>query len=219
MLRPTVIALTAAWMVLSPTSASAATTAALWHMDDAGSVMVDSSGNGLNGASTNVAVGQPGAVGSAYGFQRTPAYVTVPNNARLNPGTGDFTVSAKIRFSAPPSSSVGDYDLVRKGLAGTAGGNWKMEILQSGKAYCLFKGSAGRVVLTNGPVLADNVWHTVSCTRSGSTVRLEVDGATYTKSGPTGSIANTVALRVGNKNTAGGDQYAGLMDEVSITTG
>lgn len=205
--------------VLTPLPAQAATTVALWHMDDLGSTMADSSGNQLNGALKNVRTGLPGVQGTAFQFQGTPSVVSVPNNAKLNPGPGTFTATVRVKFSAPPTSAVGDYDLIRKGLSGTPGGHWKMEIRQSGKAYCYFKGSAGRLVLSAGPNLANNAWHTITCQRAGDQVRLTVDGAVYTKTGPTGTIANSSVTFVGAKGLSGGDQYTGLMDEVSLSVG
>ena len=199
--------------------AHAATTVALWHMEDRGTVMTDSSGNGLNGSLKNVVTGQPGVQGSAFQFRGTPSVVSVPHDARLNPGLGTFTATVAVKFPAPPTAAVGDFDLVRKGLAGTVGGHWKMEIAQSGKAYCYFKGSAGRLVLTAGPNLADDAWHSITCQRSGSQVRLTVDGTTYTKTGPTGTIANNKVTYIGAKGSTGGDQYTGLMDEVSLSVG
>ena len=216
---PLVLTLAAALGVLIPGTAQAATTVALWHMDDLGSVMTDSSGNGLTGTLKNVVTGQPGVQGSAFKFQGTPSVVAVPHSVKLNPGAGVFTATVSVRFPAPPTAAVGDFDLVRKGLAGAAGGHWKMEIVQSGKAYCYFKGSAGRLVLTAGPNLANNAWHTITCQRTGNQVRLTVDGTTYTKNGPTGTIANDKVTYVGAKGSTGGDQYTGLMDEVSLSVG
>lgn len=206
-------------LAASASPAQAATTIALWHMDDRGSVMTDSSGNGLNGTLKNVLTGRPGVLGTAFEFKGTPSVVSLPHNAKLNPGSGVFTATARVRFASPPTPSVFDYDLIRKGLAGALGGHWKMEIRQNGKGYCLFKGSAGKVILTAGPNLADNAWHTVTCQRAGNQVRLIVDGTTFTKTGPTGTIANTKQIFVGAKGLTGGDQYTGLMDEVVLTSG
>ena len=194
--------------------AQAATTVASWQMNDTGTVMTDSSGNANTGAVKNVI-----RDGSTFTFAGKPSVVSVKHSATLNPGTATFTATARVKFPAVPTVAVGDFDLVRKGLAGTAGGHWKMEIVRSGKAYCLFHGAAGRVVLSAGPNLADSSWHTISCQRAGSTVRLTVDGATYSKSGQTGNIANTSTAYVGAKNVSGGDQYTGSMDWVTLSTG
>lgn len=208
-----------AFLLATAAPARAATVVAAWNMDDTGSTMVDSSGRGHNGTLRNVGVGRPGVQGSAYEFRGKPSYVTVPSHADFAPGTGTFKISLSVRFAAVPSATVVDYDLLRKGLSGTSGGHYKVEILRSGRAFCLFSGSAGTVSITNGPNLANNAWHKITCTRSGTTVVLTVDGATWSKSGATGSIANSATVFIGAKNSSGGDQYTGLMDAVTITKG
>jgi hypothetical protein len=217
-LVPVIVAL---WLVaLMAPPAEAATVVGLWHMDDIDRVMNDSSANNLDGSiSSNVVTGQAGALGTAFLFQSKPAWVSVPNSTKLNPGTGTFTVSVRVAFTVKPSSEVGDYDLARKGLSSTSGGNWKVEILRSGYAYCVFRGSSGSVSVTKGPDLSNGAWHTISCTRDSSGVRLTVDGSTSTKSGATGNISNSTTMFVGAKSSAGGDQYSGRLDELQITSG
>ncbi len=189
-------------------------------MDDTGSVMNDSSPNNLDGTiSSNVVTGVDGSIDDAFSFPRKPSTVTVPNSTKLNPGTSTFTVSVRVMFSDNPSSSVGDFDLVRKGLSSTNGGDWKLEILQNGYAFCQFQGSSGKVTVRRGPDLSDGRWHTISCTRYGSSVRLSVDGSVTSNSGSTGTIANTSAMYVGAKSPAGADQYIGRLDELQITRG
>jgi Concanavalin A-like lectin/glucanases superfamily len=213
--RPLLVALTiAATFVLFADPAYGATTVASWQMNDTGTVMTDSSGHGLKGTLKNVVPN-----GSAFTFQGTPSVVSVNHSALLNPGTGTFTVTVRLKFPAVPTTSVGDFDLIRKGLSGYPGGHWKVEISPSGRGYCQFEGSTGRVILVAGPNLANNAWHTIVCQRSGTTVRLTVDGTTYTRSGPTGTIANTSTLYIGAKSLSGGDQFTGVMDYVTITAG
>jgi len=113
-------------MVLSTGTAEAATTAALWHMENP-SVMTDSSGNGNNGTTTGI-TSVAGVSGKAYHFNGRNSVVTVPDSPSLNPANANLKIIARVRFTVVPSAAVGDYDLVRKGLAGTAGGEWKMEI-------------------------------------------------------------------------------------------
>src|SRR4051794_6396225 len=188
-------------------------------MEDSGGTMADSSGRGHTGTLHGVAVRQPGQTGSGYGFTRTPSYVTVPSAPDFAPGTAAIRIAASVRFSVLPSASVGDYDLLRKGLASTAGGDYKLEILGTGRAFCLYHGSAGQVSLSGGPNLADNRWHTLTCARAGNSVVLTVDGASFSRAGSTGSINNSATVFIGAKNAAGEDQYRGLMDSVSITVG
>lgn len=213
------VVVAATTMVGGSGAAQAATVNAVWHMDDGGSTMVDSSGNGLNGTLSNVQTGQPGAVGAAYRFVAPRSRVDVPSSALLDPGSAVFTVSMRVRFSVRPTAAVGDYDLVRKGLSATAGGSWKVEILGTGKAFCQFIGSNAKLGLSRGPDLADGAWHSVSCRRSSTSIRLTVDGRNWSVAGSTGTIRNSSAVVVGAKNSAGEDQYQGLMDELQVSAG
>jgi len=215
----TFVAAAGALLLATVTPAAAATAVATWAMNDTGTTMADSSGGGHTGTLHKVAVGQPGIAGTAFGFTGTGSYVSVPSSSDLSPGTGDFRFTLSVRFPAVPSAAVGDFDLLRKGLASTSGGDYKVEILRTGKAFCFYKGSAGAVSLSGGPNLADNAWHTLTCARVGESVVLTVDGRSFTKTGRIGSVANTATLFIGAKNKTGGDQYTGLMDEVSIVKG
>lgn len=211
-------AIVGALMAYGNTPAFAATPDAVWHMDDTGTVMTDASGNGNDGTLTSVTTGAAGLSGLAYRFATSPSLVSVPNSPTLNPGANPFSVTVHLRFSRLPSTEVGDYDVIRKGLAGAAGGDWKMEIRQDGRPYCTFRGSTHRVTLSKSMNLADGTWHKVTCAKTDTGVRLVVDGKMYNKAGLTGSISNTSQVFIGAKNVPGGDQYTGLLDEVTITS-
>jgi Concanavalin A-like lectin/glucanases superfamily len=204
--------------IATPASA-ASTVVAQWNMEGSGSTMSDSSGRGHTGTLHSVTVRQPGTSGYGYGFTKHPAYVSVPTSSDFRPGTSNYKVSMSVKTGVVPSSSVGDYDLLRVGLGSTSGGSFKVEILSNGRAFCDFRGSSGEVSVTGGPNVADNKWHRLSCTRSGSTVTLSVDGATYSRSGSTGSISNSSTLYIGAKDGGGADQYNGILDSVVITKG
>jgi hypothetical protein len=207
-------------IALALPSGASASVVSLWHMDEtSGTTMRDSVGPN-NGTLTNVALGQPGFLNLAFGFNGSNSIVTVPNNASLIPGAADFTVTVHVKFSAVPPPSIGDYDLVRRGLSSSTGGDWKVEILPrdngtTAKASCHASGSAGSRTNTNGPNLANNTWHTIRCIKRASSLTLQVDGVSYPKSATIGSITNTSRLTVGAKST--GDWYGGLMDEVSYS--
>jgi len=207
-------------MALALPSAASASVVSLWHMDEtSGSTMSDSVGPN-NGTLTDVALGQPGFLNGAFGFNGSSSIVKVPNNASLIPGAADFTVTINVKFSAIPSASVGDYDLIRRGVSSSTGGDWKLEILANAnrttaKASCHASGSAGSRTNTNGPSLADNAWHTVTCIKNASSLTLQVDGVRYAKPATIGSITNTSPLTIGAKSN--GDWYGGLMDEASFS--
>ena len=208
-------------VLLLVTPAQAATNAALWHMESL-PTMTDSSGNGNNGTASAGVTTVAGTNGNGYHFSGT-GHVTVPSSDSLNPGSADFSVTAHVNFPQGPSSTTGDFDLIRKGLTTAPGGEWKMEIFPnsslSSPAYCLFKDANKVTASIRGTKnLAGTGWHTITCTKTSTQIKLTVDGATQTKTVSLGSIGNTADLVVGQK-LGGGDQYAGDMDEVSIDIG
>lgn len=211
-----------ALLVALPAQAEAATTSALWSMENT-ATMVDSSGNGNNGTVAAI-TGVPGSPGQGYRFNGTSSMVTVPDAPELDPGTSTLTVTAKVKFTVVPNSAVGDYDLVRKGLSSTSGGEYKMEILPNsahtaGSAFCLFKDGNKKVAsIRDSRNIADGAWHTISCTKTSTSVQVVVDGATKSAKATLGSISNSAGVTVGAK-PGGGDQYRGDMDEVSIKRG
>jgi hypothetical protein len=220
-MRRCIVLLTAALAcgVALPSAAQAAVTVSFWHMNEtSGSTMVDSV-NGFNGTLSHVGLNAPGVFSPGYSFNGSSSVVTVPNTGWHNvPSNQTFTVTVYVRFPAIPSASVGDFDLIRKGLSSTSGGHWKMEIFGNGKGFCQFRGSSGTATINTGPVLADNKWHGLKCIKRNSSVSLVVDGVTYTTNKTVGAISNSARLTVGAKST-GGDWYKGVMDEVSIAFG
>src|SRR5919108_421046 len=127
-------------------SALAATTIADWEMNEASgaTTMHDSSGSNLSGTigsavQTGVIVG--GAKGYRWSSQnkagKHPERLVKVASALLNPGTGAFAVTIRLRTGA------GDQNIIQKGQATTAGGMWKVDMVK-GHVKCTFKGSAGR---------------------------------------------------------------------------
>jgi hypothetical protein len=219
------VALALPLMIAAQAQAQPQSTVALWHMNEAsGTVMTDAIGSN-DGTLKNVTVGKPGFTGTAYQFNGTNSQIIVPSADALNPGSSDFTAKVHVKFSVVPPPSVGDYDLIRKGFNSTSGGDWKMEILPvSGKgvASCHFKGSSGSATVTDssGPNLADNQWHTISCRKTSTQLRLTVDSRLLTTNVTIGTISNTEGLNIGFKDDPGNppqDWYNGRIDEVSIS--
>jgi Concanavalin A-like lectin/glucanases superfamily len=196
--------------------ATAASTVALWHMDESSGGMADSSGSGNDGTLQNITRVAPGYGGSgrAYSFNGTNARVVVKNSPSLNPGTQGITVTVHVKTGVQPPPSVGDYDLVRKGS-----GIYKMEIMGSGQGYCKFAGSGGSASIKAGPNVTDGQWHTISCRKTSSRITLTVDGNSWSKSANVGSISSGATLVLSGKPNGSGDRYKGVMDEVSIAIG
>lgn len=195
---------------------------AVWAMDDTfGGTMVDSSGNGNDGTEYNI-----GTSGAGYIFDGSTSMVVVPDSPTLNPGPQDFSYTVQIQTTRVPPIGT-DYDLMRKGLSATPGGEYKVEIIYSngkGKAFCVIKDENGKQAsLTGKTNLADGALHTITCARTGTKLTLKVDNlATVKKTGiKVKSISNTAELVIGAKSSDGGDVdndwYEGTMRSAGVS--
>ena len=227
----TVVAAGAAVLVFSgwgtPRALAASTAVAVWLMDEtSGTTMSDSSGNGLNGTTSHVKM--TGATGYVFD-PAARSKVVVPSSAKLNPGTSNFSYTVQLQSSHVPASGT-DYDVLRKGIASTSGGEYKLEIVRAngqGRAFCLVKDSRGVGVSVRGTTnVTDGKVHTLTCTKTASGLTLKVDALTprtKTVSGGLGSISNTTALVIGAKSPtvtgAAGDWYNGALLEARISVG
>jgi Concanavalin A-like lectin/glucanases superfamily len=199
-------------------AAAATTFGAQWNMDDP-STMVDSSGHGNTGKTYNIT-----SSGGGYSFNGTTSKVVVPNSDSLNPGTSNFSYSVKVQTSKVPPSGT-DYDLIRKGISSTAGGEYKLEIVYSttgGKAFCLAKDNAKVSATVRGTTnVTDGQVHTITCQKTSTGLTVVVDGASRTKAASLGSISNTSPLTISAKTPTitgvNGDFYFGTMLGASLS--
>ena len=210
---PAVCALGLVLLMAWPADASTTVT---WHMDDSSGAS-DPAGHTLSLSNIDV------SSDDYWTFDGDGLATTASDDDTFDPGTSSFTISVKIRSSTMPSSSVGDYDLVRKGLSATSGGYWKLEMIPNSartKTLALCQMTGGR--LKWAPFsLTDGQWHTITCTRdaSGPTLKITIDGTSKTKSITTSKkIANSSKLYVGAKDSSD-DEYTGDMDELSLKVG
>jgi Concanavalin A-like lectin/glucanases superfamily len=187
---------------------------ALWHMNEtSGSVMKDSVGS-HDGTIFSAQLGVPGFSGTAYGFAGK-AYVSVPAAADLNPGSSNVTLTIHVKTTSAPATP--DWDLFRKGLYTTPGGEFKMEYQPSGQASCGFNGSSNYSELMAGPAINDGTWHTVQCVKTASGIKVVVDGTAYSKTATIGTISNTEPVPIGAR--PGSEYFQGALDEASIQIG
>lgn len=192
------------------TQASAATFGASWQFNETSGVAIDSSGNGNSGTLQ----GGITRTGTGYDFDGSTGYVSVPDSATLDPGSGNIALT--VRFNVDPVPSGYDYDLVRKGLSTTSGGDYKAEVVFGGKGLCHFRGSKGSATITGGSGLETGT-HTLKCVKTTSTVQLLVDGSVKTTKNITvGSISNGSAVPLGAK--PGDDFTNGFIDSITITS-
>jgi len=203
------------------------TAAATWLMSEtSGTRMIDSSGHGNNGTTYHVTM--TGAGGYIF-VPASRSKVVVPSSATLNPGASSFSYSVKAKSSQVPVSGS-DYDVLRKGIGTTSGGEYKLEIVRAngqGRAFCVVKDSRGVGATVKGTTnVTDGRVHTLTCTKTASGLTLQVDALKpriKTVAGGLGSISNTSALVIGAKSPtvtgAAGDWYNGALLDARINVG
>src|SRR5215211_2358713 len=207
-------------LLAAPSYADVLLTGADWQMNETSGQMIDSSGNNNNGTPKDVV-----RTGSAYVFNGSTSYVAVPDAGSLDPQAKDIKLTARIRVNGQALDDD-SYDIVRKGLAGRPGGDYKMEIKRAadptvGKLHCLFKGDGGTVDKVARHDIVDGNWHTLECIKTSTSVVARVDGKSgSTKAGSAGSISNPTNVLVGAKTADPlDDVFDGSMDFVSIEIG
>src|SRR5918993_341182 len=204
-------------LLAAPSYADVLRTGADWQMNETSGQMIDSSGNNNDGTPKDVR-----QTGSRYGFNGSTSYVVVPDSDSLDPEESDITLSAGVKVTDKPMDDD-SYDIVRKGLSGTPGGDYKMEIKRTanpavGKLHCLFKGDGGMVDKVARQDIVDGNFHKLECIKTRTSVVAKVDGKSgSTKAGSAGSISNSTNVMVGAKTSKPlDDVFDGSMDFVSI---
>ena len=191
-------------------------------------VMLDSSGNGVNGVVDPTGVQSGATFDGATGYnwvRRPPAVppvepqriVQVPDNPNVEPGNAaSFTV--EIRFRTKEKFG----NIIQKGQSASKGGQWKIENPQ-GIPTCLFKGSLGRVATGAKTAINDNSWHTLTCVLTRTRLTMYVDGVERSHlNGNPGTIDNAIPMTVGGKINCDQvevtcDYFSGQIDYVRIT--
>jgi hypothetical protein len=208
-------------------ASAASTNVAVWLMTEtSGTTMTDSSGNGNNGVTSHVRM--TGANGYVFD-PSSRSKVVVASSPSLNPGTSTFSYTVTMQSSHVPAAGT-DYDVLRKGIASTTGGEYKLEIVRAnsqGRAFCLVKDARGVGVSVRGTTnVTDGRAHTITCTKTATGLTLKVDALTPRTakvSSGLGSISNTKALVVGAKSPtvtgSAGDWYNGTLLQARISVG
>lgn len=196
---------------------------AQWHMDDLGTTMNDSAGQ-HDGALHNVTVGLPGFSRTAFGFNGTSSYVTVPRASDLSAVDNNVTLTMHMRTRALPPPTIQDWDLIRSAGGYYDGDEYKMEYAPDGTALCAFKGdgATGYKEVASSPArpLNDGAWHTIQCVKTRTQVKTIVDGTVYAQPAVIGKIVLTSGLIVGaHPNSSGqgtSEFFNGILDEASL---
>lgn len=194
-----------------------------WLLDEPGNpaTAFDSSGLGNHGTNQDIT-----GTGTGYQFNGTSSRVVVPDSPSLDPGTADFSFGVTIVMTAPPTPLGETFDILRKGISSTPGGEYKLEIKNVkgvARARCVVKDAAKVTTAIVAPTsLADGAPHTITCSKTSTSVSIRIDSlAARTKQvAALGSVSNASALGLGAKAEpsakTGFDWYLGLIDDAWI---
>jgi len=200
-----------------------------WTLDEVqGNTAFDSSDNHNDGTAFNVTQD-----GTGYAFNGVNSRVVVPSSPSLNPGFNDFSYRVALVMDEPPQPVGETYDVLRKGLVTTRGGDYKFEVKNvKGKAIarCVVKsvranGTKVLAFITDGLNLANGFLHVVTCTKTSTSITIRVDSRTprtKTISGGLGSVSNTSDLALGAKAestaTTGFDWFEGVISDAVVAS-
>jgi hypothetical protein len=166
--------------------------------------------------------------GRAYSFSRPVAYIQTSASPTVNPGTSSFSYSVSMQL---PASTVFSHDLslVRRGSSKFGGAYYKMEMVynsSSGNMHleCAYRDQTGvrGFVSTSGNALNDGAWHTLTCSKTRTTVSLTKDGRVYTRPASLGNLSSQQPLFFGVEQvsaTGFWEHFPGLMKNITLTKG
>jgi hypothetical protein len=135
-----------------------------------------------------------------------------PDRKAWDPGGRDFRFGARIKVARSQASR--HMNVIQKGYFKQSGGQWKLQV-DAGLPSCVVRGDVDRVLVRGEESVIDGRWHRLTCSRTGSGVRLLVDGELAASSDhTTGSVSNGAPLRLGAKKLGTGqvDQFHGRLD-------
>nr|WP_238598616.1 LamG-like jellyroll fold domain-containing protein [Saccharothrix sp. ALI-22-I] len=175
------------------------------------------SAGSLLGGYRGTVVGRVG--GAALDIDSTHPGVEVPYTPALDPGTRDFTFSLWFQYQAGTANHA-----LLWAYGATAGkpSVWVRAQPGSDRLYGWVETDSGQVAValndtTAATAFGDGEWHQMSLKRVGDRVELSVDGGSpAVATGLTGSVSNTLGVRVGSKPD-GTDVLDGNMDDVQLT--
>jgi len=189
----------------------------VWVPPFGGPTVKDSSGHNHHGLVRGDTVrGLPGHQRTAYGFDEPGSWVEIFPDPSLDPGSGDFVVSAWVNATHPPRGH-NTFDVFRQGLSFTETGSYKLELVSNGRVRCTAKDTERRKARITSPQtgLADGTWHQIGCARVGSTWSVVVDGVATSKDATLGVIESDLSLSIGSKYGAE-DFLDGALDDVRL---
>ncbi|MDA1096958.1 MAG: LamG domain-containing protein [Chloroflexi bacterium] len=183
-----------------------------------GTTLLDVAGANDGTITNGPTVRSSGANGAAMVFDGVDDYVTVPDDASLKFGTGDFFVA----FWAKPDAVQPDVwpVMVSKDDEQSVRQEWSLFIGQSTPRprFEIFHGGTGATADSNTDI-DDGNWHHIVGVKTSGLLSIYVDGVLRgTKTHALGSTDKDIPLSIGNRPGSSDRAFAGGIDEVRATS-
>jgi PKD repeat protein len=189
-----------------------------WRLGEtSGTVAADRAGTNAGSVRGGVTLGAPGALAgdsdTSMSFDGTSGYVSVPNSASLNL-TGDLTVEAWVRPGPLDSitravlhkGGTGGYPTYQYRIGLTSGNLWR------GTVYV----GSNNLTVTSPSIASTIGWTHVVMTRSGSTLKLYLNGVSVATATASGTLnTSTGMLAIGRTGAVSVDYFKGSIDDVA----
>lgn len=147
--------------------------------------------------------------GSSLLLDGSGDYLSVPDNAAFDFGTGDFTIEFWLRWNSLSNyQTIYSHGLVGSGdlLIAAQAGTGRFGVALSGAA-----------IFTESDALGTGVWGFYQFVRSGTTVRLYRDGVQKGTGTSGANLGSTSSVLIGSRPD--GFQFNGWVQDVRITKG
>jgi len=183
---------------------------------------IDSSSNNFtitrNGNTTQGSFNPYGTLWSNY-FDGTGDYLTAPDNAAFQFGTGDFTIEAWINLANTVGASS-DNCLIVGNIALGSTTNWSL-ILKASTRYLVFyaESTGGTTSISSTTAVNFNEWAHVAVSRTGGTVKLFLNGTQAASAADSLSYKDiSYPLAIGADGNGNGT-FGGYISNVRIVKG
>jgi hypothetical protein len=202
----------------------------VWHLGDGSTISgTDSSGTGANSTGISGCTATTGIVRGGVSHDGVDDYIVMGDNANLDLGTSDFSLSIWFRYSEDQPDNYGALyygALVAKGGLGGAAGGYALYLYENtDKPVAQFRAASTNYEATSNSALKDGAWHhaVMTADRDGL-LRLYIDGAVQTSTSDISSkaatdISNAVSFTIGSSHNGSGWNFdlKAITDEVRIT--
>jgi hypothetical protein len=146
-------------------------------------------------------------------FDGTGDWLTAIDGPQLNIGTGDFTIECWVNRTAAASGAGNGDTIISKGtnniILSINVNTSKFEFAQYGVA----------VLLTSTTVISNGTWYYVAITRSGTTLRMFINGTQEASTTNSANFTSTTSMFVGADANNTNQRLNGYIQDLRITKG